>query len=344
MNKATNKAVRSYLTVGVATVTAATVAFVPSVAQPVTHPTATPAATVRTVSAPIALTAASQPLSVVALPTLLSDWLERIVVPPSASAPVPTPDVSVAPVATSIDSAIKNTYNAVEPWVRYGFELATYAVGWVPVVGWLAPQIMIFYNFGERITRSITFNVADFIGGNVSFGQGLRNVGRDTINSFITLANDELAFFLPPLPPIPPIGGFAAGVTTAKLASAVTPAPAVEASTGASTDPVTAEAPAVKTPERPIRPRDGGLANIIQRFTHREAPAGTTSVDVKTLGEEPSASSSGAETPARPRGHGIVAGLSSAVRGLVSSAPHPLRDLAAAATPKKDATADAGQP
>jgi hypothetical protein len=78
------------------------------------------------------------------------------------------------------------------------------------VVGWLAPQIMIFYNFGERIARSVTFNVADFLGGNVSFVQGVGNVAVDTINSFITLANDELAFFLPPLPPIPPMGGFAA--------------------------------------------------------------------------------------------------------------------------------------
>jgi hypothetical protein len=64
------------------------------------------------------------------------------------------------PGTTSANQAIKNIYNTVEPWVRYGFELATYAVGWVPSVGWLSGQIMIFYNFGERIPRSITFNVA----------------------------------------------------------------------------------------------------------------------------------------------------------------------------------------
>ena len=71
-----------------------------------------------------------------------------------------------------------------------GFELAAYAVGWVPYVGWLAPQIMIFYNFGERIVRSITFNVADWLGGSISFWQGLANVVVDTINSFIYFAND----------------------------------------------------------------------------------------------------------------------------------------------------------
>jgi hypothetical protein len=144
------------------------------------------------------------------LPGLLTDWLQSVVVPSSVGAARPTPSSAAVVVGASIDSAIKNVYNAVEPWVRYGFEVATYAVGWVPVVGWLAPQIMIFYNFGERIARSVTFNVADFLGGNVSFVQGVGNVAVDTINSFISLANDELAFFLPPLPPIPPIGPLAA--------------------------------------------------------------------------------------------------------------------------------------
>ena len=106
--------------------------------------------------------------------------------------------------ATSVSSFIKNTYNAVEPWVQWGFEVVAYAVGWIPYVGWLAPQIMYFYNLGERIVRSITFNIADWIGGQVSFVQGLVNVGVDTINSFIFFANDQLAFWLPPLPPIPP--------------------------------------------------------------------------------------------------------------------------------------------
>ena len=67
---------------------------------------------------------------------------------------------------------------------------------------------MIFYNFGERIARSITFNIADWLDNRISFGQDLVNVGIDTINSFIFLANDQLAFWLPPLPPIPPIGPF----------------------------------------------------------------------------------------------------------------------------------------
>ena len=75
-------------------------------------------------------------------------------------------------------------------------------VGWIPYVGWLAPQIDIFYHFGERIVRSIVFNIAFWLDGNISFAQGLVNVGVDTINAFIYLANDQIDFWLPPLPPI----------------------------------------------------------------------------------------------------------------------------------------------
>jgi hypothetical protein len=152
------------------------------------------------------------------LPNLLVEWLARVIVPPSASAPFPSPTFEPTVVGNSIDSAIKNVYNAVEPWVEWGFDVAAYAVGWIPYVGWLAPQIEIFYNLVERIVRSITFNIADWLGGNVSFWDGLVNVVVDTVNSFIYFANDELAFWLPPLPPIPPIGPFAAEAPDAQEA------------------------------------------------------------------------------------------------------------------------------
>ena len=214
------------LAAGVAVISAVTVAIAPSVKAPVPAAPVTSAA--RVVFPAVDLAAAVQPranptgpqptvaqaqIAQASLPNLLVDFVRRIVVPPSANAPFPTPQFPPVVGGTSVSSLIKNTYNAVEPWVQWGFELAAYAVGWVPYVGWLAPQIMIFYNLGERIVRSITFNIADWIGGQVSFAQGLINVGVDTINSFIFFANDQLAFWLPPLPPIPPIGPFAATET-----------------------------------------------------------------------------------------------------------------------------------
>ena len=219
------RSARRVLTTGVAVVTAVTVAVAPSVKEPTTAPVAS---VVRVVSPNVKLSAAVQPrldanalqpsvaqplVAPASLPNLLVDWVQRIVVPPSASRPFPTPDFPPVVGGNSLQSAIINTYNAIEPWVQWGFEVAEYAVGWIPYVGWLAPQVMYFYNLGERIVRSITFNIADWIGGDISFGQGLVNVGIDTINSFISFANDQLAFWLPPLPPIPPIGPFAAAET-----------------------------------------------------------------------------------------------------------------------------------
>ena len=223
------KSLRPALTAGVAVMSAVTVAIAPSVKAPA--PTAPTTSAVRVVFPAVELAAAVQPranptepqpsvaetqITQASLPNLLVDFLRRIVVPPSASAPFPTPQFPPVVGGNSVQSTIKNIYNAVEPWVEWGFEVAAYAVGWVPYVGWLAPQIMYFYYLGERIVQSITFNIADWIGGDISFVDGLVNVGVDTINSFIFFANDQLAFWLPPLPPIPPIGPFAA-VETAEL-------------------------------------------------------------------------------------------------------------------------------
>lgn len=68
-------------------------------------------------------------MTATALPNLLVDWLRRIAVPPSAGQPVPTPQFPPVVAPTSIGSSIKNVYNAVEPWVQWGFDLAAYAVG-----------------------------------------------------------------------------------------------------------------------------------------------------------------------------------------------------------------------
>ncbi len=175
------------------------VAWAPSTAPPPPPPVATHA---------VALTAAALPTTPYDPydgPSLFDLIGHGVIIPSLGQAPPTPPPVTPIPGTTSANTAIKNIYNAVEPWVRYGFELATYAVGWVPYVGWLSGQIMIFYNFGERITRSITFNVADWLFGPLPFIQGLTNVARDSWNALVQLGIDEWNFFLPPLPPLPPL-------------------------------------------------------------------------------------------------------------------------------------------
>ena len=72
----------------------------------------------------------------------------------------------MVPTPGSIGSSIINIYNTVEPWANWVSDLAEYAVGWIPYVGWLAPQIDIFYHFGEQIVRSIVYNIAFWLDGN----------------------------------------------------------------------------------------------------------------------------------------------------------------------------------
>ena len=81
--------------------------------------------------------------------------------------------------------------------MRYGFEVAASWVGWVPYVGWLAGQIMIFYNFGESIVASIVFNFTDWLRGN----GGIARIGRFGVESAWRFLLDSWLNW--PLPPIP---------------------------------------------------------------------------------------------------------------------------------------------
>ncbi|OSC40073.1 PE family protein [Mycobacterium decipiens] len=109
----------------------------------------------------------------------------------------------------SIGNEIKYLYNALEPWVQYGFNLTAWAVGWLPYVGILAPQINFFYFLGEPIVQSVLFNTIDFLDGTVTFSQALNNIGTATtasINQFINTEINWIRGFLPPFPPVSPPG------------------------------------------------------------------------------------------------------------------------------------------
>ncbi len=190
--------------------TAAAVAWGPSTAPPAPPPIATHAVVLTAAALP------TTPYQPYAGPSLFDLIGHGVIIPSLGQAPPSPPPTTPIVVATGANDTVKNIYNAVEPWVRYGFEVATYAVGWVPYVGWLSGQIMIFYNFGERIARTITFNVADWLLGPLPFPQGLRNVARDSWNALVQLGIDEWNYFLPPLPPLPPLP-FAAARQAAKV-------------------------------------------------------------------------------------------------------------------------------
>jgi hypothetical protein len=205
--------VRSFLMSGVAVVTASALVVAPSIRPPALELVAS-----RAVELSATVTPLISPSDNV--PSLVDEIRMGIV--PSLGAAFPAPPIpGPSPVTTNVASAIQNAYLAIEPWVRYGFEVATYAVGWVPYVGWLSGQIMIFYNFGERIVRSLVFNSTDWLSGVLPFGQGLRNVAQDSWNALVQLGIDQWNFWLPPLPPLPPLP-FAAQQTTTPVATLTT--------------------------------------------------------------------------------------------------------------------------
>jgi PE family len=110
--------------------------------------------------------------------------------------------------AASLGDTIKAGYLAIEPWVQYGFNLAAYAAGFVPYVGYLAQQINIFYYLFEPIVQSGLFNTIDLLQGTITFSQGLSNFFDATTTSINQFINNEInwlfGYILPPLPPIPP--------------------------------------------------------------------------------------------------------------------------------------------
>jgi len=214
---------RKCLTVGVATITASAIAFAPSI-EPASPPAPAPPQILHVATPAITLTAGVQPLATASVTDILALIAQHYAVPPSAGQPFPAPQFPPVVAPTSIGSSIIAIYNAVEPWVEWGFDVAAYAVGWIPYVGWLSGQIPIFYDFGERIARSITYNIANWLDGNISFGQGLINVGIATVEAFIQLGIDQWNFWLWPLPPLPPIfpGTAVAETTQLTTAAAIT--------------------------------------------------------------------------------------------------------------------------
>ena len=225
--------VRSFLAAGLAAATVSAVMLVP---------VSTPRTDVLTLSTD-AFTWSSIELSSIELsPIELSAAVAALPAPftPATAATNPGP---VAAATGSAGEAIINTFNAVEPFVQYGFELAAWAAGYLPwPIGWLGQQINIAYNTGEPIVQALVYSFAylidgqfDLIGLTLSYGLNL------AVTNFVEGEIAWLLSFLPPLPPLPPPPPFPTAAVASRVAAA-----AVAARASADT-PVT-EAPAVTEP------------------------------------------------------------------------------------------------
>lgn len=150
------------------------------------------------------LTAATRPLLPAPALSALADLSpgQVLAVGQAASSAAVTPTLITTPGLIALADFIDNAYNAIEPWVRYGFEVAAYVVSWIPYVGWIIDdQIWVVYNFVEALINSGVFNVTDWLRGEGSFAKNLADWVADLGLSLVWLAIDEAGAWVP-LPPI----------------------------------------------------------------------------------------------------------------------------------------------
>lgn len=208
---------RSTLAAGLAAATVSAAAVVP-----VTHP-GSAAITLPSIALSASVLPFTQPAAAAA-GAVLGDNAPR----PAAAATLPAFPGPITLSATgSAGDTIISAYNAIEPWVQWGFEVAAWAVSYLPwPLGWLGQQINIAYNTGEPIVQALVYSFAYLIDGQFDLiGPTLINGVNTAVNNLVT---GEIAFVLSFFPPLPPISfPVLPGASVAARAAAVAaPAPA----------------------------------------------------------------------------------------------------------------------
>ena len=215
----------------------------------------------------------------------------------------------------SAGEAIINTFNAVEPFVQYGFELAAWATGYLPwPIGWLGQQINIAYNTGEPIVQALVYSFAylidgqfDLIGPTLSYGLNL------AVTNFVDGEIAWILSFLPPLPPLPPPPPFPTAAVASRVAAAAVAARAGTEPAAARVDadtPVT-EAPVDTVPTEPTE--TPAITEPVAETPAVTEPIAETSAVTEPIAQTPAVTEPVAETPA-PRATRAVARRAVAAR------------------------------
>lgn len=279
--------VRPYLMAGVGIVAAGSIAIPPSVAPPNAAPR----------QQNVVLAAHAEPVNpLLRQPGFATTAAAAALLPADAltstEAMTATLDAAAAEVSAlalpGLESAIINAYDVIMPWVDWGVNLGIYATQWIPIVNWFTPQISIFYySLIRPIITSAVFNVAYWVGGQISFGQGLANFFNESVDAGIGFVNAEIDWLLSFLPPFPPFPPFFSSVSQSvmEVAGART-AVQVPAGVGVALADDEAEKPAEPTDEttEPSQP---------ETVTPGETAAETAPADTEVEPETP-------ETPKTP--------------------------------------------
>jgi len=243
-----------------------------------------------TVAGAIALAPVVVPVPTAQPPSTVQALAETRLLAATETIALPKPPMSALTATTAapaIGGNIIPIYWAIQPWVQYGFDLAEYVVGWIPVVGLFAPQITIAYAFIQPIVEGVVYSTAYLLQGVWGLGEALANVVSATVNSFGNLIVNEINWvlsFLPPLPPLPPFKLLAKPATSiASSTSAAKTAPATaKTATGDTQLPKTTPSQkfaadtattTVGTGLRSLTKAFAGLANNVK--TREDKSAGT---------------------------------------------------------------------
>lgn len=172
--------------------------------------------------------------------------------PPAASrAPIAAPIVVASPsiqlsAVTSAGSFVKTAYDTAEPWVAYGFEIADYALSFVPVLWWVAPGIDLAYFTIEPLVQAAVYSFADLIDLDFAqIGPDIQAGITEATQNFFDYAAQWIATLipfppLPPLPPSPPLLGASVANTRAPAAATTQATEAVPGAPAADRAPGTA--------------------------------------------------------------------------------------------------------
>lgn len=190
--------------------------------------------------------------------------------------PEPTPlaldaFVVAEPTANPISDFIIYAYDLAEPWVAYGFELADYALSFIPGLWWIAPAIDLAYFSIEPLVQAGVYSFAYLLDGQFAeIGPTLALGVQEAVNNFVYFGIAWIGSLipLPPLPPFPPVPPFGAAAvnapaqavsrTAAVAAAAVTQTAAPEET---AVSPADIEAAEVVEAPRPAKRAAGRAAS-----------------------------------------------------------------------------------
>lgn len=206
----------------------------------------------------------------VALTPVIVSEPAKVALPPVH---VVAPEIQLASAGTTI----KAFYDAAEPWAAYGAELATYALGFIPGLWWVAPGIDLAYFSIEPLVQAGVYSFADLIDANfqmipLDIQAGIQEASTNFVNYGLAWLGSLVP--LPPLPPLPPFPGAAVRSARGAARAAAPAAAATVAAAAEVTDvaPVAtprsrraAVAPAASTPTKTAAAKAAAADNAGQK-------------------------------------------------------------------------------